>query len=95
MRHDQAVQQVLKAREGLGRAELKEREAALALAQAEESRRLAAQVMAKEMGVAAAEGDTATASQDKPPLFEVVIDEEFFSKLDELECEQQEKEALR
>eukprot|EP00959_Pyramimonas_sp_CCMP1952_P100549 2103568-Pyramimonas_sp.AAC.1 len=43
MKHDQAVNAAVKANENPGRAEQREREAALTLARAEESRRLAAQ----------------------------------------------------
>ncbi|CAK0912204.1 unnamed protein product, partial [Prorocentrum cordatum] len=59
LKHDQAINAVVKAQDNLDKAQQREREMALALARAEAARRLAAQGMAMEMGLSSSESSTA------------------------------------
>ncbi|CAK0905367.1 unnamed protein product, partial [Prorocentrum cordatum] len=86
LRHDQAVNAVVKAQENLTKAQQRERAAALDLAKAEQAWQIAAHGLASDMGIAPKEKDI---------LFQVQIAEEFFAGgLEGLDIEQQDLEAV-
>ncbi|CAK0791456.1 unnamed protein product [Prorocentrum cordatum] len=93
VRHDQAVQGVLKARENLEKAEAKERETSLILARAEEAKRAAAATLAKQMGLT--QPAATPAAPEQKVLFKLDIDDQFFQELEKLDLEGDELAKLR
>ncbi|CAK0828689.1 unnamed protein product [Prorocentrum cordatum] len=96
MRHDQAVAQVIKCRSALAKAEEKEMQMAKELAAAELSKKVAVRALAVAAGVSQeAQPGAAGPGKDGTPSWTLTWDEAFFSKLEEYECEPQEREELR
>ena len=88
-KHVQAVQHVIRSQENLARAEERERETALILAQATLARQIAVKALAQASGIAV----------DQPPpkkeLFEVKWDLAFFENLDTMEMEESERQEFK
>ncbi|CAK0871306.1 unnamed protein product [Prorocentrum cordatum] len=75
LKHDQAIQSLIKARNNLSRAEAREKETSLALARAERQKLTASKALAYIMGIAAPESG-------KEGFFGVCFDETFFQNID-------------
>ncbi|CAK0877735.1 unnamed protein product, partial [Prorocentrum cordatum] len=93
-RHTQSVQSVLRIRRQLEAAELKERRLAEELAEATIVKQQAARALATAEGVVPKPSEGKADDKCGKP-FELVYDHTLFDNLDELECEDSEKETLR
>ncbi|CAK0883355.1 unnamed protein product, partial [Prorocentrum cordatum] len=92
-KHDQAVAAVIRCQANLDRAQQREKEAAMILAQADVERKQATAVFAKEVGGGAGEGQRGQA--DTSADFDIVWDDTRFQDLDQLDgIEAAEKEDL-
>ncbi|CAK0887612.1 unnamed protein product, partial [Prorocentrum cordatum] len=94
VKHDQAAKEVQRLRDQLVQAEAKEQLAARTLAQATIAKSQAAQALAKAEGVFIDPDNADGDGKGPKPLFHLSWDQELFTNIDQLECEQSEKEAL-